>query len=175
MIHQNRDWKNPVSVYICPLRRAALAFTVVEEDDWGRYNGGGWTWGKTDYATNMLTIFNRPYCRTINEISDGMANTILVGEKAFNPRVETQQSWYWDEPFFLGGSKGTQREGLAILTDSRGDWQEDPYKNNWGSPHTSGAHFLFGDGAVRMLSRGMDSDTLHKLLTPDGNELVNVP
>jgi prepilin-type processing-associated H-X9-DG protein len=173
--YRNRDWTVGVSTFICPLRRTPLAWDVVDEDDNGKYDGGGWKWGKTDYAVNLYVFSNRPICRDPTTITDGLSNTILVGEKAFNPRVEGPQSWYWDEPFFLGGSKGTSRGGLALLKDSHGNWQDDPYKNNWGSPHTHGVQFLFADGAVRTFSRGINQDVFAALLTPDGNDPVTMP
>jgi prepilin-type N-terminal cleavage/methylation domain-containing protein/prepilin-type processing-associated H-X9-DG protein len=174
-MYQKPDWTVAVAVLVCPMRRVALATEVVAEDDNGKYQGGGWTWGKTDYAVNLLAFDNRPACRGMATFTDGLSNTILVGEKAFNPRVEQAQSWYWDEPFFLGGSKGTSRGGMALLHDSSGDWQENPYKDNWGSPHPGGVQFLFGDGGVRAVARTIDPSTFAALLTPDGHETVALP
>ena len=44
--------------------------------------------------------------------TDGLSNTILVGEKAYDIAVQ-EDSWYYDESFFLGGSKGTSRRRRA--------------------------------------------------------------
>jgi len=183
-MYSQRVWTSGVSVYICPARRSASAEPVAD-DAYGQYQGGGWTWGKTDYAVNLLAFDNRPECRNMASIRDGLSNTILIGEKAFNPQVEQPQSWYWDEPFFLGGSKGTSRGGLALLRDGRGRWLQDgvwhghwednPFKENWGSAHIGGVLYLFGDGAVRLLSRTTDEATLAALLTPDGGEEVVLP
>jgi prepilin-type N-terminal cleavage/methylation domain-containing protein len=170
------NWTQPVPLYICTARRLPVASTIVAEDDYGQYSSGGWTWGKIDYAYNLKTFDNRPTCRKSLSITDGLSNTILVGEKAFNPYVEQQQSWYWDEPFFLGGSKGTSRGGLALLRDvSTSDWLLNPYKENWGSPHVAGVLYLFGDGHVRMIDRMIDPDIFLALLTPDGGEVVDLP
>jgi prepilin-type N-terminal cleavage/methylation domain-containing protein len=170
------DWSGPVSTYICLARRVPLAVTVVDQDAYGKYNGGGWTWGKTDYAVNLFAFDNRPNCRKTATFTDGLSNTILVGEKAFNPQVEQTQSWYWDEPFFLGGSKGTSRAGFTLLRDlSTDDYLLNPYKDNWGSSHIAGVQFLFGDGAVRIINRGVDPATFSALLTPNGGETVTLP
>jgi prepilin-type N-terminal cleavage/methylation domain-containing protein/prepilin-type processing-associated H-X9-DG protein len=168
------DWTQPVPSFICPARRSPLAVTVVN-DVYGNYDGGGWTWGKTDYAANIFAFFNRPECLSLSAFSDGPSNTIFLGEKAFNPAVEQPQSWYWDEPFFLGGSKGTSRGGFGLLWDSPGPWSVNPYKENWGSAHPGGINFLFGDGAVRTLSRSIDLATFSALLTIDGGEEVTLP
>jgi prepilin-type N-terminal cleavage/methylation domain-containing protein len=172
-MYRKPDWTVGVNLYICPSRRLPTANPVVADDGYGKFVGGGWTWGKTDYAVNLFAFDNRPVCRTMASITDGLSNTILVGEKAFNPGVETPQSWYWDEPFFIGGSKGTSRDGLGLLRD--GPDLDYHYKENWGSAHTGGVQFLFGDGAVRLLSRGTDQALFSALLTPDGGEAVTLP
>ncbi len=179
-----RVWTSGVEVYVCPARRSATAQPVAD-DAYGQYQGGGWTWGKTDYAVSLLAFDNRPDCTSMAIITDGLSNTILIGEKAFNPRVEQPQSWYWDEPFFLGGSKSTSRGGLGLLRDGpgrwlqdgvwQGHWEDNPFKENWGSPHTGGVQFLFGDGAVHLLPRTTDQATFAALLTPDGGEAVFLP
>src|SRR5205823_4807078 len=98
---RQRAWSGGVvGLYVCPARRPAVALPVVAGDAYGQYGGGGWTWGKTDYAVNLFAFDNRPVCRPMSGFPDGLSNTILVGEKAFNPEVEQPQSWYWDEPFF---------------------------------------------------------------------------
>jgi prepilin-type N-terminal cleavage/methylation domain-containing protein/prepilin-type processing-associated H-X9-DG protein len=173
-MYRTPDWHTgAVSTYICPARRFAEMHPVVADDGYGRFDGGGWNWAKTDYAVNLFTFGNRGNCRSRNTIHDGLSNTIFVGEKAFNPAVETPTSWYWDEPFFIGGSKGTSRDGFGLLKDSPElDYH---YKENWGSPHTGGVQFLFGDGAVHLLSRGTDPALFQALLTPDGGEAVTIP
>ncbi len=173
VMFQQRVWTNPVSVYICPTRRPAVALPVVAEDANGRYEGGGWTWGKIDYAVNLFAFDNRPVCRGTTAFTDGLSNTILAGEKAFNPAVVGPDSWYWDEPFYLGGSKGTSRGGFGLLQD--GAAIQYHYKENWGSPHTGGVQFVFGDGAVRLLPRSTPQAVFSALLTPDGGEVVPLP
>jgi hypothetical protein len=174
-MYRKPDWTSAVPTYICSTRREAKAFTIVPQDNFGKYESGGWPWGKTDYAVNLFAFANRPTCRSANTFTDGLSNTILVGEKAYSLREELSSNWYWDEPFFLGGSKGTSRAGLGLLRDSAGDWQDDPYKDNWGSPHTAGVLFLFGDGAVRTVPRSTAPNVLTALLTPDGGEEAVLP
>jgi prepilin-type N-terminal cleavage/methylation domain-containing protein/prepilin-type processing-associated H-X9-DG protein len=174
-MYNKPDWTAPVVVLICPARRSAQAMAAPAQDDFGKYGGGGWTWGKTDYAVNLFAFDNRPTCRNLATFTDGLSNTILVGEKAINVQVTLSGSWYWDEPFFLGGSKGTSRGGLALLRDMAGSGELNPYKENWGSAHPGGVQFLFGDGAVHLIPRTIDPDTFIALLTPDGGEVVSPP
>jgi prepilin-type N-terminal cleavage/methylation domain-containing protein/prepilin-type processing-associated H-X9-DG protein len=170
-VHRTADWTVAIGLYACTARRLAAAHEVASADQYGRYDGGGWGWGKTDYAANSLCIDNRPICRSMSSISDGLSNTVLMGEKAFDPNVQVPQSWYWDEPFFLGGSKGTARNGVAIIRDGVGV----PFKENWGSAHPFGASFLFADGAVRSVGYDTDLSIVLALLTPDGGEPITPP
>lgn len=59
-VHQQRLWMTPIELYHCSSRRDAEAMPVVKQDDYGEYEGGGWMWGKTDYAGNSLVVPNRP-------------------------------------------------------------------------------------------------------------------
>jgi hypothetical protein len=174
-MYSKPDWTVAVPVLICPARRIAVANVAPVQDAFGKYISGGWTWGKTDYAVNILAFDNRPNCRNMNSFTDGLSNTILVGEKAVDLQVAQSGSWYWDEPFFLGGSKGTSRDGFALLRDRAGAGALNPYKENWGSSHPGGVFFLFGDGAVHLIPRTIDADTFTALMTPDGGEAVSPP
>jgi prepilin-type N-terminal cleavage/methylation domain-containing protein len=133
-----RDWQVPVKLYICPSRRMPQASTVVGEDAYGIYNGGGWLWAKTDYACNDLVMLYRPGCLRLAALMDGASHTILVGEKAFDPSVQVPTTWYFDEPFFTGGSGGTTRWKGGVFRDKIGV----DFKGNWGSPHPAGPSSL---------------------------------
>jgi prepilin-type processing-associated H-X9-DG protein len=166
--YRQRAWTQPLALYLCPSRRAAEAVIPAPEDAYGFYWGGGWAWGKTDYACNRLVLGERFHCLRLAALTDGTSQTVLIGEKAFDPRVITPTTWFHDEPFFTGGSGGTARQGSAVLRDGVGI----AYKDNWGSAHPSGAHFVFGDGSVRLMTFGTPPDTVHALLTPNGGEVV---
>lgn len=165
-IYDQRKWTVSVETYICPSRRAAKAVPVVASDAHGDYEGGGWNWGKTDYAANGLIFHNRPRLMRIANLSDGTSNTILIGEKAFDPEKQLPETWYWDEPFFTGGSSGTRRRGLEVLRDGPGILVGGDGGGNWGAAHPGGAHFLFSDGSVRMIQHGESWMLMEKWLTP---------
>ncbi len=162
---RDRAWTLAVSLYLCPTRRHALALQATNDEN-GTYFGGGWTWGKTDYACNQKVMPN-VVCSNLRDFRDGSAHTILIGEKAMHPDHYTTGTWYWDEPFFLGGTGGTQRWNPFIVRDGMGKFQE-----NWGSAHPSGAQFLFADGSVRLLAHRSPKDLMEALLTPAGGEMV---
>jgi prepilin-type N-terminal cleavage/methylation domain-containing protein/prepilin-type processing-associated H-X9-DG protein len=170
---QQREWTVGVPVFICPARRNADALPCVAGDANGNYESGGYDWARTDYGVNIYAFDNRPKCRTMGSFTDGLSNTILVGEKAYDISAQLG-SWYYDESFFVGGSKGTSRNGIGLEHDGPGSFFIN-YKDNWGSAHPGGVHFLFGDGSVRLLMRDIDPAVLTALMTPDGGEAESPP
>jgi prepilin-type processing-associated H-X9-DG protein len=168
---QEQRWTQGMQVYICPARRPAAATSTVQIDAYAEYVSGGWVWGKTDYAGNLNVFKNRPTCVRKEEFTQGMSNTVLVGEKAFNTSIQGR-NWYFDEPFFLGGSKGTHRGSLHLSRDGNNG---NAYKEGWGSPHRHGVNFLFGDGSVRMQTFDTDVATMTSILSLDGITVLAVP
>jgi prepilin-type processing-associated H-X9-DG protein len=171
-MYQERAWTEVVPIYVCPSRRANLA-QPVQDDQYGYYQGGGWAWGHIDYGGNSRLFPDRPQCRSLAFITDGSSNTILVGEKAMDVELYQTGTWYWDEPFFVGGSGGTARWGTTLVRDAPGIALA--ARGNWGSPHAAGVQFLFADGSVRLLDYSTPSATLTALLTPQGGEVVEGP
>jgi prepilin-type N-terminal cleavage/methylation domain-containing protein len=112
------------------------------------------------------------------DIKDGLSNTIFAGEKALYAEQGYDGSrLFQDDPIFAGGTWGTARGGTKVLRDL--SMSQDPFYgfieaalfNQWGSPFTSGAHFLFGDGSVRLVPFGKGQGfrvQLRTLLTPRG-------
>jgi hypothetical protein len=100
------------------------------------------------------------------EITDGTSNTVLIGEKALDPAVCQTGSWYYDEPFYTGGSEGTTRLGFLVLKDRPGAL----INSNWGSAHTSTAEFVFADGSIRGIPHGTDWVLVYHALTPSAGD-----
>jgi prepilin-type N-terminal cleavage/methylation domain-containing protein/prepilin-type processing-associated H-X9-DG protein len=165
-------WSATVPTYVCTARRGATSEPVVADDAAGTYTSGGHAWGaRTDYAVNLEVFDNRPNCHSLARLTDGTSNTVLAGEKAFAFEIQRRDNWYWDEPVFLGGSKGSSRGGLGLVPDG----PRVPHKENWGSPHPSGVNFLFADGSSRPLGFRTDLAVVAALLSPDGGEVVDAP
>jgi prepilin-type processing-associated H-X9-DG protein len=167
-MYRQRMWTQPLKLYICPSRRAAAAVVPVDDAN-GIYWGGGWAWGKTDYAGNGLILRGRFECMRLAQLTDGTSQTVLVGEKAFDRRVNIPTSWLNDEPFFTGGSGGTGRRGSQVVPDAFGNPAAD---SGWGSPHPGGTQCVFADGSVHLISFTIPANTMHALLTPAGGEIV---
>ena len=167
-VFQQRDWKVAVELYACPSRRPPVPQLALLIDEYGSYVGGGWPWGKTDYAANALVVPNRPKVVRLAEITDGTSPTLLVGETSLDPKNYLSGTWAFDEPFFSGGSAGTARFDTKVLRDALGV----NFQNMWGSAHAGGCNFLFADGHVGTVPFTIDRDVVHALLTPQGHEVA---
>jgi prepilin-type N-terminal cleavage/methylation domain-containing protein len=192
-----------VKVYYLTARRPAVPTNVPANDPvyagW-TYNGTGLNpWGHTDYAANDQVIFpgdaNPGRTTKLEWVSDGLSNTIVVGEKAVDINALAAGSWYWDEPIILGGAGGTARCGLGLYRDSPPlltlaadpqsgfSYPDNPASfcggGNWGAPWSAGVQFLFGDGSVHLLSYALSDPNpsfntmLWKLIRPqDGQPVI---
>lgn len=164
--YETVDFQATQQTYLCPSRSRQPPQPTVNDEN-GNYESGGWAWSKTDYAANALVARNLPYTLRVAGIRDGLSQTYAIGEKAFDPTVQIPTSWYWDEPIFSGGSKGTTRAGLRIAGDGPGI----SFKDNWGSPHSNGALFVLCDSSVKFVPGTIDWNVMRALLSPSGGEV----
>lgn len=167
-VYQQRSWTSGVKLYACPSRRLSDP-QIPANDEFGTYDGGGWTWGKIDYACNGFLIRGRPHVTPLVFVTDGTSHTLLLGEKALSPILYTSGSWFEDEPFFLGNTPGVLRMGELIVKDT----PTTMFIGNWGAAHKGGAQFVFADGSIHIMSYGTNSSIVHALLTPNGGEIVD--
>jgi uncharacterized protein DUF1559 len=109
-------------------------------------------------AFNLFALDNRPNCRRLGTYTDGLSNTILMGEKAINIQVGQSGSWYWDQLSL--GRVGRHFAG-RIRAPSRPAWHGRiaPLQGKLGLPHTGEVHLLSGDGDVRLIPRTIPTCT----------------
>jgi hypothetical protein len=189
-------FKTAVKTYYMPTRRPATPLAVPAVDPvypgWSYSDAGLGPSGRSDYAANdqvMLTTYgsNWDKVQTVATITDGLSNTIFVGEKAMSPKAVDAGVWYWDEPVIMGGTGGTGRCGDGLYPDARLNdfpelasgpgWSEVGRScggGNWGAPSGAGPQFLFGDGSVRTVSFFIAPDVFRNLIKPDDGNNVNL-
>ena len=97
-----------------------------------------------------------------------------------SPRAYAAGSWYWDEPYVMGGTGGTGRCGDGLYPDGRlrdfpelasgPGWSEGGDScggGNWGSPSSAGPVFAFGDGSVRLASYSTAPAVVRLMMRPN--------
>jgi prepilin-type N-terminal cleavage/methylation domain-containing protein len=123
---------------------------IVNDPDffpWNEYNG----------------LFGQAMKVTVGGCSDGLSNTLLLGERP----IDGNGSWGWQINCAEGdGMIGTGRPMLANF--SRTGYIEPAY----GSYHVGGAHMALGDGSVRFISNTINILTWWALGTRSGGEVV---
>jgi len=145
----------PIKAFLCPGRgRPGLAtqggtvgpmtdFAINTNVNLSTGSGGG---GSVGTQTN-----NR---KSVASLKKGASNTILVGHKYVSVNDYGRISGDgWDEVLLVQNG-GSGRSGTVM----RQDTNSGP-NNDWGSPYSSGAYFLFGDGSVRLISYAASGST----------------
>jgi prepilin-type N-terminal cleavage/methylation domain-containing protein/prepilin-type processing-associated H-X9-DG protein len=113
-------------------------------------------------------VFYHNSCLNLAAITDGLSNTLFIGERTSNVG---KQTWVGIPP----------NDGCfpALLVGSTNDTEGRPLGKKDGSPHgfssehTGGANFTFGDGSVHFLSETLNVDVLKALSTREGGETAS--
>jgi prepilin-type N-terminal cleavage/methylation domain-containing protein/prepilin-type processing-associated H-X9-DG protein len=124
--------------------------------------GQDFTKRDTSYRGVMMTVRamgprGRTQCIRAQDIRDGLANTVLLGEK--------RDSQGWD----VGGYAGSEFDvGPTPVMSGDPDLQ----RSYTCSYHPDAAHFAFCDGSVKPLRVTMDRATWYAVITRDGKEVI---
>lgn len=170
----------PIKIYYCPSRRARLVWGSNAKSD---YAGNGGTRPNSD-ASDGTVRRSRDGGTALQKIRDGSSNTILVGEKLVNrPTMgghtdDFSDNESWAGPGFADADimRGALPTGGVWHTPVE-DTNELPPADTglfyrFGSAHSGGANFVFGDGSVRFIRFGVDATIFMRACkTDDGQPL----
>src|SRR5262249_27009617 len=110
----------------------------------------------------------------ILNIADGTSNTIMIGERS--TRTTTNRTTFWANAFNLYSVSGAFNQSAALLNDydACGRVASDiaQCKYGWGSFHTAGINFAWGDGSVRTIGTGMNMQLFVDLSTIANGETI---
>ena len=162
----------PVKVYYCPARRS------VEQVYPNNY-------AKIDYAGNAGTThdgFNGVVRATplgaikLADITDGTAQTLVVGEKQLNPAA-FGLSADDNEPYCTPGWNNdweVYRRGLLCPAPDFPDPTDTSSPSQvFGSAHTGGFNCVFADGSVRFIRYSVSLTTWQRVCVRNDNEVYN--
>jgi type II secretory pathway pseudopilin PulG len=174
---RTQDQARAVPVYYIGTRRPAEPQAVPKADPvyakWTYQDAGLKLWGRTDYAANdQVVLGGNGNVMKPDRVTDGLAETALVGEKAMDADAVKTGGWYWDEPIIFGGSGGTGRKGNELMRDAPKLLEK--VADNWGSPDPDGVWFLFCDGHARKLPYTTKTKIVGALITPDRDDSADL-
>lgn len=121
-----------------------------------------------DYAPPGAILTSWKSRTTFKDITDGLSNTLLIGEKhvrpsAFGVAMEDGAVYNGDHPANFSRKAGP---GSPIANHPT-----DTYRDNFGSYHPTVCNFLIADGSVRGINPSITTDTLGSLSARnDGDE-----
>jgi prepilin-type processing-associated H-X9-DG protein len=120
-------------------------------------------------------MFNYRVAHKLADMTDGTSSTLLVGETI---------DAHTDLSFNLWSQAGRHESSLRstenpLNTKPGTGITTSPYGvklyGGFGSKHTGGGNFVFGDGHVQFISNSIDIKLYQALSTKAGNEVANAP
>ncbi len=104
---------------------------------------------------------------TLAEISDGLSQTLVVGERTSKLSYST----------WVGAVAGAEHGPARIVGVAQfppnSEYDEEHYIHNFSSMHPSGTHFLLGDGSVHLILETIDQRVYLRLATRAAGDLVD--
>lgn len=128
------------------------------------FGDGPSTHTDTQDPTQISGLFARKaWAAKFSQVTDGLSNTITVGEILPNKSDHGVQGWHLSNAHWYA----TTGPINYPTTDNGGSgcnsWSSWNVANGFKSTHTGGAHFLMGDGSTRFISEHIDYRNYQKL------------
>jgi prepilin-type N-terminal cleavage/methylation domain-containing protein/prepilin-type processing-associated H-X9-DG protein len=178
-------------IFACPSEIKTGTFTVIDANGnpivdvaRGSYVAMNGVLGVTDHAWDNNGAFLRNRRLRGADITDGLSNTLFVGERATNMSSSTwtgavtngvvPAQRYADPVDQLANAEGSP--ALVLAHGSREHLPNNPLvfdADATASYHVAGVNFLFGDGSVQSMSNTIAGTVFEALLTRAGGEAVS--
>ena len=142
---------------------SAGTFSVQGPSSYNVGDASGDVFGKLkDLATG---IYFPGSALEVQEINDGLSNTLLYGEKYLNPDAYSTGKDGGDNEFALMGDNEdiVRWTGLSTAYQPRQDTNGFGNSKPFGSAHSSGFNGVLADGSVRSFNYSVDREVLRRL------------
>jgi prepilin-type N-terminal cleavage/methylation domain-containing protein len=109
-------------------------------------------------------------------VSDGLSNTIFVGEKHLDPKHLGESDGWADGCIYNGDQPATftRLGGILLQMATAPDAGFPPGEHPvWGSAHPGVANFVLGDGSVHVYDVNMNGDVLYRLCSRIDGQAVS--
>jgi prepilin-type N-terminal cleavage/methylation domain-containing protein/prepilin-type processing-associated H-X9-DG protein len=112
---------------------------------------------------------------TFAGITDGLSNTLMVGELTF--RDTTRRATFWAYTYASYNQSSITVESRTLnnsyvrCANAPGLWGDQTCKAAFGSNHATGLNFVMCDGSVRFVAYTVDVNLLAGMATIDGGEI----
>jgi hypothetical protein len=137
-------------------------------DYWDGMNGVT----EADKAEGVFWYANKPL--RFASVTDGLSNTLFVGEKHICPKFLGQEGSCWNGDHAASFRKaGTG--GLIVRSINTQCANPAAFNNLFGSWHPGVCPFVLGDGSVRMIDNNIDATTLDRAVDREDGNPVNLP
>jgi prepilin-type N-terminal cleavage/methylation domain-containing protein/prepilin-type processing-associated H-X9-DG protein len=181
-----------LNVYVCPSDQYNGTFLVREDD--GKpivdmaTNSYAASFGAgleiADVPDQGNGMFVRNFARSLRDVTDGSSNTIALGERgntltqtpwAGAPTGPTGPGAYFLSPNAPSNNPGPTHGAEAVLAHAADEGLNNPdtAPDDFWSPHAAGVNFLFCDGSVKYLKKGINLLIYRALCTRNFGELIS--
>lgn len=121
------------------------------------------------YANNGVFYYAHHTRR--NEISDGLSNTVLVGEVSHPNTWESSNVW----TYAIANADCLRNTANPLNLPPGAGVVEELRNGAFASRHSQGAYFAFGDGRIAFIQEGVDLTVYQAVSTRSGAEVVPLP
>jgi prepilin-type processing-associated H-X9-DG protein len=173
----NQVVQTPLPIFRCP---SEIAFRHQSTEVWDGYDRVKINLPNDNYAMNEHLDLLHPdgsECWRFADITDGLSNTIMLGETTpFAIPDESGSQWYWHVTWAcsISGREGSIERDFWTTVDCTGITT--PTEQEWNflsSYHQGGSHITLCDGSVRFISASIDVETLRRLANPNDGKTVS--